>query len=237
MIVFVWLAWLLAGILLLALLFVVGALVSQIAIEGRIEPGAAVARGRWGVVGLRIDTPEDRLDVRLLGVRIVRRPLSKLAGSASEEDDADAVVDEVATDGEGEEAKKRKRAGSRRLSLASYRRLGRMGVRELRRTAGHVHVDRLQVEAVVASDDPAWTGELYGAGCAVVAAVRSVWPRAEVRLTPDFVATSPSGSVEGTVRLRPVRFLPGALRVAWSYWSERRRSRRRASGAVGGLLR
>ena len=121
-----------------------------------------------------------------------------------------------------------------RLSIAAYRRLARTGARELRRMVRHLHVDRLRLEAVVASDDPALTGAVYGYGCAVLGAIRSVWPQADLRWDADFVATEPRGAAEAALRLRPVRLVPSVARVGWADWRGRRRSRRRAGGARGG---
>jgi hypothetical protein len=97
---------------------------------------------------------------------------------------------------------------------------------ELRRVARRVHVDRLRLHAVVATPDPAWTGELYGYGCAAASAARAWWPATRIDLGVDFAAELPRGSVDMTVRARPVWLALAGVRVGWAYLRERRRSRR-----------
>ena len=221
MTVLIWIAASLGIVLLVLVAIVAGALVSLIWLEGRVGSDGAWGRGRWGVFGFEVDAAADRFVLRLLGVRIVRTGLTRGARTTPKDEDATREAKEKA------DARRRRRRRDR-LSIASYRRLARTGVREGRRMLRHLHVDRLRLEAVVASDDPALTGEVYGYGCAALGAIRGVWPHADVRLDADFVATAPRGAGELALRLRPVRLLPSVARVGWAYWSERRRSRRRA---------
>jgi len=212
----------------LAAVLVVGALVSVVRVEGRVGPGGAAGRGRWGVLGVEADTRETHAVIRLLGWRIARTPLRRGASEAAEEE----------AEPEPEMRKRGRKAGRRRLalSLPATLRLSRTVRREARRMLRQLHVDRLRLEAVVASEDPAWTGEAFGVGCAVAGAIRGAWPQADVRLGVDFTTTRPSGAAELALRLRPVRLVPGVARVGWAYWRERRRSRR-AHGARGAHAR
>jgi hypothetical protein len=212
---FVW--WILIAIgvvIALALAIVVGALVSAIRLEGRADARGAAGRGRWGVIGFAIDTVERVVVIRLLGIRIVR---ASLGGSEQGDDEKPP-----------RRAPRPRREHRVRLSLAAYRRLARTALRELRRMARHLHVDRLRLDAVVASPDPSLTGEAFGMGSALVGVIRSIWPSADVRLGVDFTSTTPRGAAELAVWFRPVRFVPGAARVGWAVWRERRRSRRAA---------
>ena len=211
--------WMLAAIGLLAALaaaVVVGALVSVIRVEGRAGPEGVSGRGRWGVIGVEADASDAHAVIRLLGLRVARRPLKRGAADVS---------GAVEKSKEPEERERERRAGRTRLSLAAYRRLARTAWREGRRMLRHLHVDRLRLHAVVASDDPAWTGEAFGLGYVIADAIRAAWPQADVRLGVDFTAAEPSGSAELALRLRPVRLVPGAARVGWAVWRERRRSR------------
>lgn len=220
MIVLTWIGWTLAALVVAVVLILLAALTSRVAVEGRVGSRGYVATGRWGWIGFAVDSPEDRLDLTLAGVRIVRRRLASTQGGRSKEPTV-TTVDAEPSD-HAETTKRR-----RRLLLSSYRRLARTGVRELRRMARHVHVDRLHADLVVASDDPAWTGEAFAFGCAARSWLQAAWPTATLHVTADFVATRPRGAAEGALHLRPVRFLPGATRLAWAYGMERRRSRRR----------
>ena len=210
------------GLLGLASLLIVGALLSLLRVDGRVDAAGPAGRIRWGIVGAEVDADSSTLTLRLAGLRIARRPLR----GGSSDDARDEAEDE---DEDAATATKRARVG--RLRVGAYRRLARTALRELRRMARHVHVRRLMLDLTLASDDPAWTGEAYGVGCAVLAWLRSVWPQAQLHLASDFTAARPYGAAEVAVSVRPVRLLPGLLRVALRYWTERRRSRRRASGA------
>jgi len=191
--------------------------VSVIRVEGRVGTEGASGRGRWGLIGVDAEAGEGHAVIRLLGLRIARRPLRQGASEPAEEEGD-----------EPEERERRRKPDRPRLPIAAYRRLARVAWREARRMLRHLHVDRLRLDAVVASDDPAWTGEAFGFSCVVAEAIRAAWPQAEVRLGVDFTATQPSGAAELALRLRPVRLLPGVARVGWAYWRERRRSRSRA---------
>lgn len=216
MIVLWWLLGAIGLLVIVAAAVVVGALVSVLRVEGRVGPDGASGRGRWGVLGVDADTRETHAVIRLLGLRIARTPL-KRGASEPTEDEAEA-----------EERERRRRPDRPRLPIAAYGRLARTAQREARRMLRHLHVDRLRLDAVIASDDPAWTGEAFGFGYLVAEAIRGAWPRADVRLGVDFTATEPSGAAELALRLRPVRLVPGVARVGWAYWRERRRSRVRA---------
>lgn len=218
MTVLFWIAVSLGTVLLLALGVVGGALVSPIRVEGRAGTEGAAGRARWGVFGVEMDPAEDGFVLRWLGLRVVRTSWRRGPRAVDPDTKAKAT---------SEGAVRGRRAG-RQLPIAAYRRLARIGWRELRRVVRHVHVDRLRLEAVVASDDPALAGEVYGFGCAALGVVRSRWPHADVHLGVDFSATEPRGVAEGALRLRPVRLVRSAARVGWAYWRERRRSRRRS---------
>ena len=202
----------------LAMAAVVGALVSVIRVEGRAGPEGVSGRGRWGVIGVEADASDAHAVILLLGFRIARRPLRRGASDVSD------AVEETK---EAEERKRERRAGRTRLSLTAYRRLARTAWREGRRMLRHLHVERLRLRGVIASDDPALTGEAFGLGCVIADAIRAAWPQADVGLGVDFTTAEPSGSAELALRLRPVRLVPGVARVGWAYWRERRRSRSR----------
>ena len=214
--------WTLAAIGLLAALaaaVVVGALVSVLRVEGRVGPEGVSGRGRWGVLAVEAEPGDGHAVFRLLGLRIARTPLKRGGHGVS-----DATEDEEVP----EERERQRGVGRTRLSLAAYRRLARTAWHEARRMLRHLHVDRLRLDAVIASDDPAWTGEAFGFGCVIADAIRGAWQQADVRLGVDFTAAKPSGAAELALRLRPVRLVPGVARVGWVFWRERRRSRRRA---------
>lgn len=217
-----WLAWLglvlaalFLGLVLLALLI----LASPLRVRGRADEAGLAAGGSWFGVGVDVDTRADRVEVRLLRWRVFRRPLRS-------GDEAAAEPDEDEADAEGDEETSKERGPARRFTPNAWRRLARVGLREARRTLRLVHLDRLRLSAVIASDDPSLTGELYGYGCALTSALRGRWPEARVDLDADFVDTRPRGSAEVALRLRPIRLSGPAARLGWAYLRERRRARR-----------
>ena len=89
MTVLVWIAASLGIVLLLVVAIVVGALVSLVRVEGRVGPGGAWGRGRWGVIGFEADAGEDRLVVRVLGLRIARTSLGRRRTEPEADEDAE----------------------------------------------------------------------------------------------------------------------------------------------------
>lgn len=241
MIVLVWIAWIVVATLAFAIVVTLGALVARVSIEGRVGPDGVAADGRWGLIrvaayGAGHHGAGDTVVVRLLGIRL---PGVWLPGGdrrdASKEDEAKgSAAEDRAGDAAQKKRAKETTPGARRSpSLLGYRRLVALALRELRASARHLHVEQVRIDAVIATDDPALTGEAYGLGMAVGAWFQAAWPTVQLSLTPDFVATRPRVHAEAALHFRPVRFVPGAVRVGWAYWTERRRTRRRASGAAG----
>ena len=217
--VLLWITAILGALVLLVMVIVLAALTSLIRIEGRLVGGGSRAHGRWGLLGFEVHPAEDRMTLEVLGVRVMRTKLSQRAAT-TEAPESRRV--------RGVQETWRERRADVHLSLASYRRLARTGWQELRHMLRHLHVDRLRLDAVVASPDPVRTGEIYGLGCAANSLMRGLWPHADVRLDADFLATEPRAAGELALRLRPIRLVPGVLRVGSTYWRERRASRRRA---------
>lgn len=232
--VLLWIAGTLGSLVAVALLILVVTLTSLIRIEGRVAAEGVWARGRWGLLRFDVRPTENRLTLHVLGVRVVRTTMSRNAGERGDTLPDDAPLDETKLDdteltpARGVQETKKGRRPAVRLSFASYRRLARTAWRELRHMLHHLHVDRLRLEAVVASPDPVLTGEVYGAGCAATSVMRSVWPHADVHWGVDFEASEPRAAGELVVRLRPIRLLPSVMRIGSTYWRERRESRRRA---------
>ena len=221
-----WTLLVVAGFVVALCLLLVAILASPFRLHGRADEGGLTAVARWFGVRVDVDTRRDRLEVRLLRWRILGRPLRSGPESV---DDVEARETRAAGSAEHDAEKptksERRRRREPRLSWAAWRRLLAASVRELKRTLHLVHVERFRLAAVVASDDPALTGELYGYGYALASALRGVWPDARVDLGADFVATTPRGSAELALRLRPIRLSGPAVRLAWAYLKERRRAR------------
>ena len=215
-----WIAWTLV-IVAVPVLLVLAALSAPLRLRGRLdEQGPAGGVGWLGVdvdLGVPPGAGTRTIDVRLLRVRLLRRPMPAASDDQASDDQA-----------RGEKPKRRRRRGRPRLSLGSWRVLVRTALREARRSVQAIRVERLMLDAVVASDDPALTGELFGYGCALVSAARGRWPGAELHLDFDFEGDRPRGRAELAIRVRPIRLVGSAARVAWVFRRERRRSARAA---------
>lgn len=212
-----WAVWLVIvlGALVLVLLL---ALASPLRLRGEVDERGGAGAVEWLGLGVDVDVRRREVDVRLFGRRLLRRPMG--TGAAKEET-------EEAKPDEAREAKpRREKRRSRRLPLRSWRALARAGLRETRTLLRRIHVDRLRLDGVIASDDPAFTGAAYGYGCALVSMMRGFWPHADLRWDADFVATRPRGRAELAVHLRPIGLLGSAWRMGFAFLRERRRNRR-----------
>ena len=205
------LGWL--GISVASLVVLLG-LASLWPVRVRIE---GTARGGSGTVSwlgwtYRQDRHTRTWELRLARWRLVRRPLG--------DDRADRPSD---SDAEKRDTSKDRRS---RLSAAAILRLGRSAGREARRIVRRIHVERLSAGLVIATPDPALTGELYGYGAAIAATTRGAWPAARIDLEADFLATTPRGGFDAAIRTRPMWWAASAIRVGWMVLRERWRSRR-----------
>lgn len=210
-----WAVWLLVvlGALLMVLLL---ALASPLRLRGDVDERGGAGALEWLGIGVDVDVRRRVVEVRLFGRRLFRRPMSS-EGTKRNEVEADEARP-------AEPPREKRRPG--RLPLRSWRALAPMGVREARTLLRRVHVDRLRLDGVVASDDPALTGVVYGYGCALVSMLRGRWPDADLRWDADFVAARPRGRAELALRVRPIGLVGSAWRMGRAFLRERRRNRR-----------
>lgn len=210
-----WVVWLLIVLaaLLLVLLLV---LASPLRLRGDVDERGGAGAFEWLGLGVDVDARRREVDVRLFGRRLLRRPLRRQATKGDEE----------ATDEARPRPSTREKRRPGQLPIRSVRALAPTGLREARTLLRRIHVDRLRLDGVVASDDPALTGAVYGYGCALVALMRGVWPHADLRWDADFVATRPRGRAELALRLRPIGLVGSAWRMGLAFLRERRRNRR-----------
>lgn len=215
-----WAVWLLIvlGALVLVLL---SALASPLRLRGEVDERGLAGAVEWLGLGVDVDGRRREVDVRLFGRRLLRRPM----GTEAARKEAEAPDAERAETPERGASRREKRRGGR-LPLRSWRALAAAGLREARTLLRRLHVDRLRLDGVVASDDPALTGTVYGYGCALVSMIRGVWPHADLRWDADFVATRPRGRAELALRLRPIGLVGSAWRMGFAFLRERRRNRR-----------
>jgi len=205
--------WMLVGVVLLA----ASLLAALLRVGARVDGRHAVAWVGVGPVDARVALPDRFLTVRVLGIRLARRPLQG-SERASTRDGAPARPEPT-----------RPRAPARRPGAAlsvkaryeAYR-----GV--LRRVVRGVHVDVCEGDLRIATPDPALTGMAYGLAEGVLAALPARH-RSRLAVVPDFVGTVPGGRASVALRVRVAVLALAAWRV---FWFERGRARRRRQRAT-----
>lgn len=132
-----------------------------------------------------IDLQQRELSWRLFGWRVLRRPFG---------------AEEAKPEEAHKEAKPRWDVSLGRVRRERHR------LADLWRYFRHtVHLERLEVDARLATPDPVWTGTLYGLASSFVNPLKAVWPQARLHLRADFVHELPSGSLNLALRARVLR--------------------------------
>ena len=76
-----------------------------------------------------------------------------------------------------------------------------------------LHIEHLELNARLATPDPLWTGMLYGAVSSVIYPLKAVWPKAQLRLQPDFAHELPSGTLNVVLGVRIFRMVVLGLKA------------------------
>ncbi len=93
----------------------------------------------------------------------------------------------------------------------------------------HLKLRYLRVRLVVASSDPALTGELYGYLTSLTSSLNAQLPKASFDVRPDFFKLSPYGQLASSVDI----FVARLLAIAWQlgkYMIVKRRASKRLKG-------
>jgi hypothetical protein len=182
---------------------------SSLRLEVRLDPATARAAARWTLFSVVVDARSRMLEVRLLVWRIVRRSWSDLR-----DDDGAQGAPRRERRGSPDRSRSWRDAAE---SWPFYRRQIAIGL-------ARIHVDRCRGSLRIATPDPALTGILYGAACAVGGPLAGRANLAGWRIEPDFVGTFPGGWMDVAVRVRLAALAGLAWRITWF-----ERSRRRAA--------
>jgi hypothetical protein len=179
-------------------------LVTWLRLEGRVGEGAVRVGVRWLALALAVDIGRRTIEVRLFGRVLSRRPMG----------------------GDDPPRPKRERARAARrvlpgVWLGRFDRAWRFYRGQLAYLARGTRLDRLDGSVRIATPDPALTGILYGAACAVVLPLAGRLPAASLDLEPDFLEEWPSG--HGALELR-VRLATLAL-IGWRVFRHERSER------------
>jgi len=214
---YVVIAWALLG----AVLLIASFLAASLRVGARIEGKRVVAWVGVGPAEARVALPERTLAVRVLGVRVVRRPLRR----------SSPTVPRAGAPAPRERPGPRAHAWgpgaalSMRARLDAYRRV-------VRRLVRRVHVDVCEGDLRIATPDPALTGMAYG----LAEGVRAALParhRSRLTVEPDFVGSLPWGRASVALRVRIAVVALAAWRVFWFERGRARRRRRRATAPGG----
>lgn len=224
------LLWIALALVALLLLLLALALASRIHLEASLaadpralledaNPVTGWARVRWLGVRGRLELPAFRLRLSFLGVPLLRRDLFPTDAAPPRRRDPKGETEAPKDESEP------RRPRTRRPKIGRLR----LALRALRRA---VRLERLEGELVLATPDPALTGELLGWGYALGAAL----PRSPARrfaLRPDFAGELPRGRVELALTLRVALVALAGWRGARAFGYPRlsapRTRRRRAS--------
>ncbi len=92
-------------------------------------------------------------------------------------------------------------------------RVAKIALRFLRDILRAIRWDRFFLELQVSTPDPALTGVLYGELLAVKYSTEYSLPNARIKVEPDFVNQSPSGSAESVFSIRPVTLIAAVSKM------------------------
>jgi hypothetical protein len=182
------------------LLLALTVLASTLRLELRLDPDTLRGAASWTLLSIAADGRARTLEVRLLRWRVVRRAWTDFSGGSRDEERS----------AQRREPKRRRSRGRSRTwrdvvdAWPFYR-------RQLRIAVSRLHVDRAHGVLRLATPDPALTGILYGAVCAVAAPFARRPDRGDFRVEPDFVGTFPGGTLDIAVRVR----LAALAGLAW----------------------
>lgn len=76
-----------------------------------------------------------------------------------------------------------------------------------------IKLKRFELNARLATPDPVWTGMLYGMVSSIIYPLKAFYPKAKVRLQPDFAHELPSGTLELTFSIRIFRIVVLGLKA------------------------
>ncbi len=176
------LVWLAAAVVLAIVVLLASVLQLRLAAS---EEGATFEL-RWLLVMLGVDTRAQQFHLSVLHRTIVRRGITgpgRRKGSKSDR-------------------KPRRKRSRRRISLAELLSERRSAVELLHYLWRHLRWRRFKLRLIVATPDPALTGELFGYLSALTGPLATYLPAGSLEVSLDFMAERPSGEVELAAGIR-----------------------------------
>lgn len=174
-------------IFLLALITLI--LASFLRVQATLTQQDLTLQARWLGLGFWLVMPRQEFGLSWFGLEVLRRPLRVKARSKKSH------------------PAKRSRSGVFSRLLLERSSLAKMGS-DLKR---YTYLERFDLEATLASPDPAFTGVLYGFTRAAQPLVERLWPKARVQVEADFWGEQTRGRLELALSLRTL----GLAMLAW----------------------
>lgn len=198
-------------ILIVLVLLIALLLVSVIRVEARFHEGGGVFGGGWLGFSLRYETHTGRLSASFLGLSLFKKS-------------REGRVEKREAKPKEKERKKRKH--KRRKGISWGRVVARGGAikRALLYFVHRLRIERLELEATLATPDPALTGMLYGGISSIIEPLRPRLKRASIVIRPDFEAEVPIIGADIAVGIRFVHLLTAGWRIAKAFLREKLRA-------------
>jgi hypothetical protein len=76
-----------------------------------------------------------------------------------------------------------------------------------------INLEHFELNARLATPDPLWTGMLYGMVSSIIYPLQAFWPKAQLRLQPDFAHDLPSGTLNIALGVRIFRIVVLGFKV------------------------
>jgi hypothetical protein len=166
----------------------------------------------WLRVALGSNLKEKVFEFKFFDQTIVRKKFKKAAKDKTEKVRKRRLRAKEKTE---EEEKRKSRFDLRYFwqERDLLRRVAKVALRFLWDILKAIRWNKLFLEVDLSTPDPALTGVLYGQLCAVKHSAEYLFPNARIRVQPDFVNQSPSGSAESVFSIRPVNLIAPTSRM------------------------
>lgn len=186
-------------------------LVSVLRVEARFDEAGGVLGGGWLGFAFRYETGTRKLSASFLGLPLFRKTAKR--------------EEKRARKPEEKRRKRRKRKRTRGISRGRVVAWGATIKRALVHFLRRLRMDQLELDATIATPDPALTGMLYGWTTSIIEPLRPRLKRASMVVSPDFEAEVPILRADVAVGIRLVHLLTTGWIVASAFLKEKLKGR------------
>ncbi|MFQ5793727.1 MAG: DUF2953 domain-containing protein [Candidatus Bipolaricaulia bacterium] len=191
---------------------------------------------RWLFVTIGTDLKRKRFQLSLFGLRVFSRATDRRKPKKKKK--------------QKPKKKKKKKRKRGRFSIRQLWRerdliveVIRIAFRFIVNLIRRIRIDRLHVEAQIATPDPAWTGFLYGTLAGITYPLNAAVPSISLAVRPDFESDRPTVNGELAIHLRLIHPVGGVIRLLFALpkwrlirvlWKNRRRKSKIKEKQKGG---